>query len=126
LTGASAESRYLGSYARLGCGWSRSPSTTAFPADENVEDVTWLRDTGEAGWVVFMKDGRIRRNPVERAALVAHRARAFCLTRMDLTAAQMASRFLDRLPAIVAACSKPGPFLYAVHAARIEPLDLAS
>jgi len=95
------------------------------PADENVEDVTWLRDAGKAGWVVFMKDSRIRRDPVERATLVAHRVRAFCLTRKDLTAAEMAARFLDRLPAIVSACREPGPFLYAVHASRIERLDLA-
>ena len=94
------------------------------PADENVEDVTWLRDAGKAGWVVLMKDSRIRRNPAERATLVANRVRAFCLTRKDLTAAEMAARLLDRLPAIVIACGEPGPFLYAVHATRLERLRL--
>lgn len=95
------------------------------PADENVNDMTWLCDAGAAGWVVFMKDSRIRRNPAERAALVSSRVRAFCLTRMDLTAAEMATRFLTRLPAITAACAAPGPFLYAVHASRIERLKLS-
>ena len=94
------------------------------PADEDVADITWLRDAGAAGWVVFMKDSRIRRNPAERAQLVASKVRAFCLTRKDLTAAEMAERFLDRLPAITAACAEPGPFLYAVHATRIERLSL--
>lgn len=94
------------------------------PADENIDDVTWLRDSGSAGLVVFMKDGRIRRDPAERAALIEGRVRAFCLTRMDLTAAEMATRFIDRLPAITAACATPGPFLYAVHAARIARITL--
>jgi hypothetical protein len=94
------------------------------PADEDVADTTWLRDAGTAGWVVFMKDSRIRRTPAERAELVASRVRAFCLTRKDLTAPEMAARFLDRLPAITAACAEPGPLLYAVHASRIERLRL--
>ena len=30
------------------------------PADENVSDEEWLELSGEQGWVVFMKDTRIR------------------------------------------------------------------
>lgn len=94
------------------------------PADENVADITWLRDAGRADWVVLMKDSRIRRNPAERTALIENNVRAFCLTRKDLSAAEMAERFLDRLPAMTAACAEPGPFLYAVHAGRLERLRL--
>lgn len=94
------------------------------PADEQVADVTWLTDSGQHGWVVFMKDERIRRRPAEQAAVIAHRVRCFVIVRGDLRAAEMANRFLDNLPAIVHACREPGPFLYAVHERRIEELKL--
>ena len=34
----------------------------------------------------------------------------------------MADRYLANLPTIARACARPGPFLYAVHAGRIERL----
>ena len=94
------------------------------PADEKVDDVTWLEAAGAAGWVVLMRDDEIRRNRLEQEALVAHHVRAFCLTRQDLRAAEMASRFLINLTAITRACAEPGPFVYAVHANRIERLRI--
>lgn len=94
------------------------------PADEKVEDATWLEAAGSAGWVVFMKDRQIRWNRVEQDAVIRHCVRAFCLTRQDLLAAEMSARFLDNLAAITRACSKPGPFIYAVHATRIERLRI--
>ncbi len=33
---------------------------------QRVPDEEWLRDAGEAGDVVLMRDTRIRRNPLER------------------------------------------------------------
>ena len=89
------------------------------PQDEKVLDITWLADVGALGWVVFMKDERIRHNPSEKAAIMAYKIRCFCLTRQDLRAAEMANCFLHNLPAIERACQKPGPFLYAVQADRI-------
>ncbi|MGH8907898.1 MAG: hypothetical protein ACRD0K_15610 [Egibacteraceae bacterium] len=94
------------------------------PADERVADTTWLAEAGTRGWVVFMKDERIRRNWAERGALTKYHVRCFCLTRQDLIAADMTKRFLGNLPAVTAACSKPGPFLYAVHANRLVRLLL--
>lgn len=94
------------------------------PRDEDVDDATWLTDVGALGWAVFMKDAAIRRRDVERRALVAARVRAFCLTRQDLGAPAMAQRLVANLPAITRACGDAGPFLYAVHATRIERLDL--
>ena len=89
------------------------------PRDETVEDVEWLRLAGTRGWVVFMKDKGIRRNPRERAVVRAFSVRCFCLTRQGLPAAEMAKRFLDNLGAIERACRSPGPFIYAVEEARI-------
>jgi hypothetical protein len=94
------------------------------PADEEIEDVTWLEEAGWRGWVVFMKDAEIRRRPAEQRALVAHGVRAFCLAGGNLPAAEMAARFLVNLDAITAACQDPGPFIYAVHATRIVRLSI--
>lgn len=94
------------------------------PADETIDDERWLTDAGERGEVVFMKDARVRYNAAEKAAIVRHHLRCFCLARRDLGAADMAGRFLDNLKRIERACETPGPFVYAVHAARIEQLAL--
>ena len=56
------------------------------PLDETVEDDEWLRLAGTQGWVVFMKDKGIRRNPRERAVVSAFSVRCFCLTRQGLPA----------------------------------------
>jgi hypothetical protein len=45
------------------------------PADEDIEDATWLREVGALGWAVFMKDGEIRRRRAEQDALVHSRVR---------------------------------------------------
>lgn len=77
---------------------------------------------------MLMKDERIRYRPAERAALVAHRVCAFCLTSGNLRAAEMAQLYIAVLDKLVAACVAPGPFLYVVSRGglrRIE-LDLAS
>ena len=94
------------------------------PADETVDDVTWLADSAQRGWVAFMKDARIRRRPAERRAIQMHRARCFCITNMNLPSAEMAQRYLDNLAAIAWAAREPGPFMYAVHANRIERLGV--
>ena len=94
------------------------------PADESVADVDWLKLAGTRNWTVLMKDEAIRRNQLERRAVKAFQVRCFCLTRQDLSAQEMARRFVDNLPAMVRACSQPGPFIYAVHANRIERLPL--
>lgn len=95
------------------------------PADESVADEVWLQLAGQQGWAVFMKDTRIRYNPAERAAVREHNVRCFCLSSQSLSGERMAARFLDNLGAIVAACANEGPFIYVVHAQRIErrPVD---
>lgn len=94
------------------------------PADERVTDEQWLADAGTRGEVVLMKDARVRYNPAEKAAIVRHNVKCFCLARRDLSAADMADRFLRNLDAIANACAEPGPFIYAVHQNRIEHLLL--
>src|SRR5579871_6873488 len=60
------------------------------PADESVTDERWLRDAGDRGEAVFMKDARVRYNRAEKLAIVSSSVRCFCLARRDLPADEMA------------------------------------
>lgn len=94
------------------------------PADEDVIDVQWLALAGQQGWAVFMKDARIRYNRAERETVKEYQVRCFCLSNRNLTGDEMAQRYIANLHRITAACAEPGPFIYAVHRKRIEPLAI--
>lgn len=94
------------------------------PEDEAVTDEEWLELAGTQEWVVLMKDTRIRYNVAERSAVKQHAVKVFCLSNQNLPAADMANRFLDNLDAIADAAVEPGPFIYAVHEARVERLPI--
>lgn len=94
------------------------------PADETIADVDWLARAGHEGWVVLMKDERIRYRPAERAVLVDHRVRAFCLTSGNLRAAEMAQQYIAVLGKLTAACAAPGPFLFVVSRSGLRRVDL--
>jgi hypothetical protein len=55
---------------------------------------------GTKAWVILSKDDRIRRNPLEREALLAAGVAAFFLGRSDLRGEQMASALIAALPAM--------------------------
>ena len=59
-----------------------------------------------------------------REALIEHKVRCFYLARQDLPASEMAGRFLRNLPAIVRACSRPGPFMIAVYRGDIRKMPI--
>lgn len=75
------------------------------PADEAVADTEWLELAGRRGWPVLMKDERIRYRPSERAAVVAHRVHAFCLTGGNLCAAAMAEQYLAVITGLAHPCT---------------------
>jgi PIN like domain len=94
------------------------------PADQKVRDAEWLQLVGERGWVALMKDSKVRFNRAEQEAVKRYAVRCFCIPRQDLTARQMADRFLHNMSAMEAACREPGPFMYAVDERRLRPLPL--
>jgi hypothetical protein len=94
------------------------------PADEGVADEDWLELAGSNGWVVFMKDARVRYNRAEREAVKTHQVRCFCLSSQSLDGEEMAARFLRNLTRITLACQESGPFIFAVHKDRIERLPI--
>lgn len=94
------------------------------PADETIPDVDWLARAGREGWVVLMKDDRIHYRPAERAAVIDHSVRAFCLTSGNLRARDMAALYLSVLDQLAEACTQPGPFLSTASRAGLRRIDL--
>jgi hypothetical protein len=86
---------------------------------QQITDVEWLADVGEAGLVVLMKDKRIRTRPAEQAAVTAHAVRCFCIARGDLTGPEMAEAFVRAREAILRACAEQGPFIRQVSRAGL-------
>jgi len=77
------------------------------------------------GWPVFCCDAKHRkhRRPAERAALLESGLQEFILNGNAL-AQENVTLVLANLDAIATACTQPGPFVYRVHATRIERLKL--
>lgn len=94
------------------------------PADAQVADEDWLELAGSRGWVVLMKDKRIRYRRPELDAVRRYRVRCFCMANRNLPAGETADRFLRCLPAMAEACRDPGPFVYMVYKDRIREVDL--
>jgi len=90
---------------------------------QDLADAEWLRDAGDKGWVVLMKDDKIRYRPAELEALTTAGVRAFCLTNANLRGVEMAQRFVDQLLKIQRiAREEPGPYIYGVYADGVRPL----
>ena len=89
---------------------------------QRVSDERWLRDAGRSGWVVLMKDDKIRTRPAERDALEKSGVRAFCLTNAQLGAVEQTSRFTTNINRIVNRSRTPGPYVYGVYEAGLRRL----
>ncbi len=89
---------------------------------QGLRDEVWLRDVGERGWVVLMKDDAIRRRPAERDALIAGGVRAFCLTNAQLRGEEQARRLVENRHRILRQAAQPGPYIYGVYERRIQRL----
>jgi hypothetical protein len=84
-----------------------------------VTDHEWIALTAQRDWIAFHKDDNIRRNEVERQTVVDTGARMFCVPRADLTASDLARRYIDNLAAIARAAQLAGPSIYLVYHDRI-------
>ena len=92
------------------------------PADEQVADTEWIEEAAKRGWLILMKDKRIRHRQAEIAAVAEHKARCFVITRGDLPSADMVQRFITNKPAILMAAAQPGAYIYSVQTDRISRL----
>lgn len=98
---------------------------------QDTEDVVWLQEVSRRGWVILTKDANVRRNELERTAILESRATVFTLGRGDLRAERMAQVFSLSLPLVRRALRRFGPALVAtvttsgalrVHVADGRPL----
>ena len=96
-------------------------------ADPGTADEIWLPIAGNGNWVVLLRDKRIRSRPGERAALVRHRLRAFCLTTSgNATRWEILTLVVRQWPAIErTAEAEPGPYIYAVTSDGLRRIALS-
>jgi len=96
-----------------------------FPID--AKDPDWLVEVGRRGWVVLLKDKRVRRIRLELDALIAAKVRAFVLTAGNLTGPEMAEVFVRQFHKMVAlSISHPPPFVAGVSRTKISIYRLRS
>ena len=82
-----------------------------------TDDTTWLAEVAEhPDWVVLTKDAKIRRRPLELAALSNSGAKVFTLTSANLTGAEQAAAFVLALPKMERLSRRRGPFIATVTA----------
>lgn len=77
---------------------------------QDTTDATWLTEVGRRGWIVLTKDSRIRRHPLETAALLGAGVAAFIVTAGGLTGKEMAeliSAAMPRIERVVAKQARP-------------------
>jgi hypothetical protein len=67
---------------------------------QSTPDATWLVAVGKRGWVVLAKDKAVRKNELERRAMVSAQVACFSLGRGDLDGKAMAAAFLAALSRI--------------------------
>lgn len=63
-----------------------------------LDDEEWIGDAGQRGWIVLMKDAKVRDRPAELRALADHQVRAFCLTNANLRGIEQAERLVTQSP----------------------------
>jgi hypothetical protein len=91
-----------------------------YPGHEDVDDNTWIADCTAQGWVLLTKDKRIRHRQAEIDAVKEAGARMFCIPSGNLTGRQMADRLVHNRHRIAQRAGKRGPYIYLVHADRLE------
>lgn len=89
---------------------------------QELTDEEWLHDAGENGWVVLMKDAKIRYRPAELEAVRSFDVRAFCLANANLGGEEQATRLVANLSRITLASVAPGPYIYGVYVDAVRKL----
>ncbi|MCC7383931.1 MAG: hypothetical protein IT384_18960 [Deltaproteobacteria bacterium] len=85
--------------------------------EDAIEDAVWLPEVGRRNLVVLTKDRAIRRNKIERDAILTAGVVAFLLSSGDATAQAMASTIIGAMRSIHRALRRfPAPFIATVTA----------
>ena len=89
---------------------------------QGLSDEEWLRDAGRQGWVVLMKDAKVRHRPAQRWAIETYAVRAFVVTNANLTGAAQAERLVSNLNRIARFAEHPGPYICGVYSDSVRLL----
>ena len=92
------------------------------------KDDVWIPEVTSRGWVILMKDDKIRTKPHERQSLVKSGARVFRITNAHMRGVDMAERLATHYGKIIRLSGKPGPYVYGVYrddVRRLFPPDPA-
>jgi PIN like domain len=82
---------------------------------EGTDDAEWLRQLAtHPDWLIFTKDGQIRRRPLEALAFRKAGLRVFALTSANRSGLEQAHAFVRALPKIRRLASRRGPFIAKV------------
>lgn len=88
---------------------------------DSAPDVAWLTAAGARQWVVLTRDVAIRRNEVERSALLSSGVRAFVFTRGDLDGRETAAILAAYVPSMTRwARTRPAPFLATINSRGLQ------
>jgi hypothetical protein len=106
-------------YSRVLCGALESAGIKVRRPGKDIEfgtpDEVWLATAGTQGWVVLMRDQRVRYRALELQSLRDAKVGAFVLTAGQATAQATAAIILPKLPKIIQiARSEHKPFLYTL------------
>lgn len=93
---------------------------------EDTKDPVWLPLAGQHGWIVMMRDKKIRTRPGERHALIGAGVRAFCLTDAgEKTRWEVLELIVTRWRRMEQiATNEAGPYIYSVTASGVNPLSV--
>jgi hypothetical protein len=85
--------------------------------DETTEDPVWISYCGVKNWIIISSDKAIKKNALERLAIISSGVAAFFFTSPEITSAQQIEAFTKALPAVSRMILKQKrPFI-----ARISP-----
>lgn len=89
-------------------------------------DAIWLDQAGRQGWIVLLRDQKVRYRQPETAAILAAKVAAFVFTGGQVTAAETAEVLVRRLDKMInIAASERRPFVYTITAGgRLARLKL--
>jgi hypothetical protein len=89
---------------------------------QGLADEEWLSEAGRQGWIVLMKDAKVRYRPAQLDAVNTFAVRAFCLANANLRGVEQAERLVANLPSIIRIAEQPGPYIYGVYATGVRRL----
>ena len=96
------------------------PMADVYPngQDQQVPDEQWIAEVSARGWIALTKDAAIIRDHSD--ALAMSTLRVFALNNANLSGTDMAARYVEHLPEILARAQEAGPYVYVVTSSGLE------